>query len=188
MVQVKAQISFDDLLMAVEQLNSFEREQFVFRIMLKKATPPLPRCDSERLQDKAQLSPEEHPFYQLLRQIISCSAQLTPYAPYIKEVFQYVYEDISLSLAIDAISLIISLPDIEKYQLSIYVLEDSGLVLDFFLDPARVTCVVREQYAHTMWMQDDDVNQYVLQNAEFSIHKVSTHLQNVFKAVLDHKA
>jgi len=183
MVQVQAQISFDDLLRAVDQLNSFEREQFVFRIMLKKATPPLSRSD-----EKAQLSPEEHPFYQLLQQIINCSAQLTPYAPYIKEVFGYVYEDISLSLAIDAISLIISLPDIEKYHLSIYVLEDSGLVLDFFLDPARVTCVVREQYAHTMWMQDDDVNQYVLQNAEFSIDKVSTHLQNVFKTVLNHKA
>ncbi len=47
MVQVQAQISFDDLLRAVEQLNSFEREQFVFRIIstaLRCGTLRVPIC------------------------------------------------------------------------------------------------------------------------------------------------
>lgn len=144
--------------------------------------------------DKALASPEYHRFCQLLPQIMSYSVQLTPYAPYIKEVFRYVsaHDDIdtviSLTVAIEASSLIISLPEIEKYHLSIYVLEDSGLVLDFFLDPARVTCVVREQSAHTMWMQDDEVNQHVLQGADFSILKISTHLKQIFKVLNEREA
>jgi len=196
MVQVQAQISFDDLLRAALQLNPFERKKFAFRIMAQQAPVP-PRHDSERLvnqneDDKALGSPEDHPFYQLLHQIMTDSAQLKAYASYIKEVFRYVsaHENtvISLSLAIDAISLIISLPDLDKYHLSVYVIEDSGLVLDFFRGQGRVFCILREQYAHIMGMLGDDMTEYLLQDYDYSINKTSTHLQELFKDVLEHQA
>jgi len=193
MVQVQAQISFDDLLRAALQLNPFERKKFAFRIMAQQ-TPVPPRHDSERLvnHDKALGSPEDHPFYQLLHQIMTDSAQLRAYASYIKEVFRYVsaHENtvISLSLAVDAISLIISLPDLDKYHLSIYVIEDSGLVLDFFRGQGRVFCILREQYAHIMGMLGDDMSEYLLQDNDYSINKTSTHLQELFKDVLGHQA
>lgn len=198
MVQVQAQISFDDLLRAALQLNPFEREKFAFRIMTQQVSP---RRDSERLvkvnqneDDKKTggTSPEDHPFYQLLHQIMTDSAQLKAYASYIKEVFRYVSASentvISLNLAIDAISLIISLPDLDKYHLSIYVLEDSGLVLDFFRGQGRVFCILREQYAHIMGMLGDDHTEYLLQHSDFSINKTSTHIQELFNAVLEHQA
>jgi len=199
-IQVQAQISFDDLLRAALQLNPFEREKFAFRIMAQQVSP---RRDSERLvkvnqneDDKKTggTSPEDHPFYQLLDQIMTDSAQLRAYASYIKEVFRYVSAPenidtvISLSLAIDAISLIISLPDLDKYHLSIYVLEDSGLVLDFFRGQGRVFCILREQYAHLMGMLGDEMTEYLLQHSDFSINKTSTPIQELFKAVLEHQA
>jgi len=191
------QLSCDDLLGAVEQLNPFERERFVSRITAQHQqhqAPSLPHRESsfqfKEDSNETQFTTEDHTFYQSLLQIMSDSAQLTPYAPYLKEVFRYVSAHdetetvISLSLALSGVALIISLPDIERYNLSISVLEDSGLVLEFFLEPARVTCVIREQYAHIMWMQNDEVNQHVLQGADFSIQKASTHLQELLSCQL----
>jgi len=213
-IQIQAQLSFDDLLSAVEQLNPFEWEQLVSKTRQKRRqATQLPRRESPKkvtqpvdIQPsdeefstqhvktpitelrKTQSTPENHPLYQLLIHIITHSVPLTANAPSIKEVFRSVSDTdavIPLSLAIEAISIIILLPDINKYQLSIDVLEDSGLVLEFFLEPARVTCVVREQYAHLIWMQNDEINHHVLQGPDFSIQKTSQHLQQVLKTVSD---
>ncbi len=121
---------------------------------------------------------------------MSDSAQLTPYAPYLKEVFRYVSAHdetetvIPLSLALSGVALIISLPDIERYNLSISVLEDSALVLDFYRENGRVFCILRKQYAHIMGMLGDEMTEYLLQDADFSISKTSTHLQELLSCQL----
>jgi hypothetical protein len=213
-IQIQAQLSFDDLLSAVEQLNPFEWEQLVSKTQQKwRQVSQLPRRESlkkvnqpleiqpsdEKISNQlvktsitelreTQSTPENHPLYQLLIHIITHSVPLTPYVPYIKDIFRAVSDTdavIPLSLAIEAISIIVLLPDIDKYHLSIDVLEDSGLVLEFVLEPARVTCVLREQYAHIIWMQNDEITHDVLQGTDFSIQKTSQHLQQVFETVSD---
>jgi hypothetical protein len=120
----------------------------------------------------------------LLHLMSDSDGKPTSYASYIKEVFQYVSEQgISLSLAIQVVSLIASIPNLEKRNLHIYDLEDGGLVLDFFLDTDRVSCVMREQYAHIMGMLGGELKEDILQGTDYSIEQVSSSLQQLLNAV-----